>query len=105
MMQDVPKADVVVTNPTHFAVAIKYEMGKMNAPKVVAKGVDIIAQRIKEIAKENNVPIIEDRPLAQMLYKTVEIGEAIPEKLFQAVAQVLAYVYRLRDQRNKFSMN
>jgi flagellar biosynthetic protein FlhB len=106
MMHDVPKADVVVTNPTHFAVAIKYEMGKMGAPKVVAKGVDLIAQRIKEIAKEHNVPIVEDKPLAQMLYKTVDIGGEIPEKLFQAVAQVLAYVFRLRDaRRSSFSMN
>ncbi len=99
MMQDVPKADVVVTNPTHFAVAIKYESGRMGAPKVVAKGADLIAQRIKEVAKEHNVPIVEDKPLAQMLYKAVEIGDEIPQKLFQAVAQVLAYVYRLRDQR------
>lgn len=99
MMQDVPKADVVVTNPTHYAVAIKYEAGKMSAPKVVAKGVDLIAQRIKEVAKDHNVPLVEDKPLAQLLYKTVEIGDQIPEKLFQAVAQVLAYVYRLRDQR------
>jgi flagellar biosynthetic protein FlhB len=106
MMQDVPKADVVVTNPTHYAVAIKYEMGKMGAPKVVAKGLDLIAQRIKEIAKEHNVPIVEDRPLAQMLYKTVDVGEEVPEKLFQAVAQVLAYVFRLREsRRSTFSMN
>lgn len=106
MMQDVPKADVVVTNPTHFAVAIKYESGKMNAPKVVAKGVDLIAQRIKDVAREHNVPIVEDKPLAQMLYKTVDIGEEIPEKLFQTVAQVLAYVYRLREsRRSTFSMN
>jgi flagellar biosynthetic protein FlhB len=99
MMQDVPKADVVVTNPTHFAVAIKYEVGKMSAPKVVAKGVDLIALRIREVAMEHHVPLVEDKPLAQLLYKTVEIGDQIPEKLFQAVAQVLAYVYRLRDQR------
>jgi flagellar biosynthesis protein FlhB len=106
MMHDVPTADVVITNPTHFAVAIKYEMGKMGAPKVVAKGADLIAQRIKEIAKENDVPIVEDKPLAQMLYKTVDIGEEIPEKLFQAVAQVLAFVFRLRDARqHKLSMN
>lgn len=106
MMQDVPKADVVVTNPTHFAVAIKYEMGKMGAPKVVAKGADLIAQRIKTIAKEHNVPIVEDKPLAQLLYKTVEIGEEIPEKLFQAVAQVLAYVYRVRESRHSaFNIN
>jgi flagellar biosynthesis protein FlhB len=99
MMQDVPKADVVVTNPTHYAVAIKYEAGRMSAPKVVAKGLDLIAQRIKEIAKENNVPLVEDKPLAQLLYKSVEVGDEIPAKLFQAVAQMLAYVYRLRDQR------
>lgn len=98
MMQDVPKADVVVTNPTHFAVALKYEMGKMNAPRVVAKGANLIAERIKEIAREHDVPIIEDKPLAQMLYKMVEVGEEIPEKLFQAVAQVLAFVYRMRDE-------
>ncbi len=106
MMQDVPKADVVITNPTHFAVAVKYEMGKMGAPKVVAKGIDLIAQRIKEIAKEHSVAIVEDKPLAQMLYKTVDVGEEIPEKLFQAVAQVLAFVYRLRDaRRNNMSLN
>lgn len=99
MMQEVPKADVVVTNPTHVAVALKYEAGKMNAPRVVAKGADLIAQRIKEIAQEHEVPIVEDKPLAQLLYRTVEVGEEIPEKLFQAVAQVLAFVYRLRDQR------
>ncbi len=101
MMQDVPKADVVVTNPTHYAVAIKYEMGKMNAPRVVAKGANLIAERIKDIAREHDVPVIEDKPLAQMLYKMVEVGEEIPEKLFQAVAQVLAFVYRLRDERRR----
>lgn len=106
MMHDVPKADVVITNPTHYAIAIKYEMGKMNAPRVVAKGVDLVAQRIKQIAIENNVPLVEDKPLAQMLYKSADIGDEIPEKLFQAVAQVLAYVYRLRDNRQpKLSMN
>ncbi|MER3522582.1 MAG: flagellar biosynthesis protein FlhB [Ignavibacteria bacterium] len=106
MMQDVPKADVVVTNPTHLAVALKYEMEKMNAPRVVAKGADLLAQRIKEIAREHDVPIVEDKPLAQMLYKTVEVGDEIPEKLFQAVAQVLAFVYRLRDERRPhFTVN
>jgi flagellar biosynthetic protein FlhB len=99
MMQDVPRADVVVTNPTHLAVALKYEMGKMNAPRVVAKGANLIAERIKDIAREHEVPIIEDKPLAQMLYKLVEVGEEIPEKLFQAVAHVLAFVYRMRDER------
>lgn len=106
MMHDVPKADVVITNPTHYAIAIKYEMGKMHAPRVVAKGVDLVAQRIKQIAIDNNVPLVEDKPLAQMLYKSVDIGDEIPEKLFQAVAQILAYVYRLRDSRqHKLSLN
>jgi len=98
MMQDVPKADVVITNPTHLAVALKYEAGAMAAPKVLAKGADLIAQRIKEIAAEHGVPMVEDRPLAQALYKAVDVGEQIPEKLFQAVAQVLAYIYRLKNQ-------
>jgi flagellar biosynthetic protein FlhB len=96
MMTEVPTANVVITNPTHYAVALKYESGKMVAPKVVAKGMDLIALKIKEIAKAHNVPIVEDRPLAQALYKNVEIGEGIPEKLFQAVAQILAYIYRLK---------
>jgi len=97
MMTDVPKADVVVTNPTHFAVALKYETNKMSAPKVVAKGADLIAQKIKEIAKNAGVPIVEDKPLAQALYKSVDIGEQIPEKLFHAVAQILAYIYKLKN--------
>jgi flagellar biosynthesis protein FlhB len=99
MMTDVPKADVVVTNPTHLALALKYDSVKMTAPKVVAKGADLIAQKIKEIAKKNQVPIVEDKPLAQALYKAVDIGDEVPEQLFQAVAQVLAYIYRLRDQK------
>jgi flagellar biosynthetic protein FlhB len=73
----------------------------MTAPKVVAKGADLIAQKIKEVAKEHNVPIVEDKPLAQALYKAVDIGEEVPEQLFQAVAQVLAYIYRLRDQKTR----
>ncbi len=106
MMQDVPTADVVVTNPTHFAVALKYDVGMMNAPRVVAKGANLIAERIKDIAREHDVPIIEDKPLAQMLYKMVDVGEEIPEKLFQAVAQVLAFVYRMRDERRThYSIN
>ncbi|MCX7984350.1 MAG: flagellar biosynthesis protein FlhB [Bacteroidetes bacterium] len=99
MMHEVPKADVVVTNPTHIAVALKYEAQKMNAPKVVAKGAELIAERIKEIAREAGVPIVEDKMLARALYKSVDVGEEIPEKLFQAVAQVLAYIYRLRQQK------
>jgi flagellar biosynthetic protein FlhB len=96
MMHEVPKADVVVTNPTHVAVALKYDSEKMNAPKVVAKGAELIAQRIKEIAREAGVPIVEDRVLARALFKSVDIGEEIPEKLFHAVAQVLAYIYRMK---------
>jgi flagellar biosynthetic protein FlhB len=105
MMQDVPKADVVITNPTHLAVAIKYESTSMSAPTVVAKGADIIAQRIKEIAEEHGVPMIEDKPLAQALYKTVDVGEQVPEKLFQAVAQVLAYIYRLKNMMPNYRTN
>jgi len=99
MMHDVPKADVVVTNPTHVAVALKYEAGKMDAPRVVAKGAELIAQRIKEIAREHKVPIVEDKILARALYSSVDIGEAIPEKLFQAVAQLLAYIFRMRNSK------
>lgn len=98
MMHDVPKADVVVTNPTHIAVALKYDMEKMGAPKVVAKGVELVAQKIREIANENNVPIVEDKPLAQLLFKSVDVGEQIPDKLFQAVAQLLAFVYRMKNK-------
>lgn len=100
MMQDVPTADVVVTNPTHIAVALKYDQKNMGAPKVVAKGAEKIAERIKEIAVEHNIPLVEDKFLARTLYKTVEIGEEIPEKLFQAVAEILAYIYRLKKKRN-----
>jgi flagellar biosynthetic protein FlhB len=96
MMQDVPKADVVVTNPTHLAVAIRYEAERMAAPRVVAKGADLIAQRIRTLAGEHGIPLVEDKPLARMLYRSVDIGEEIPANLFQAVAQILAHVYRLR---------
>lgn len=98
MMADVPKADVVITNPTHFAVALKYDPNNMESPQVLAKGVDETAQRIKKVARDNNVICVENRPLAQTLYRTVEIGEAIPGDLFQAVAEVLAYVYRLKGK-------
>lgn len=96
MMQDVPKADVVITNPTHLAIALRYDPSKMAAPVVVAKGEGFIAQKIKEIATANDVVLVENRPLAQAIYKTVDIGEAIPANLFQAVAEILAYVYRLK---------
>lgn len=96
MMQAVPKADVVVTNPTHYAVALQYDSEKMAAPTVVAKGMNLIALRIREVAQRHGVPIVENPPLAQSLYRTVEIGQQIPPELYQAVAEVLAYVYRLR---------
>ncbi len=96
MMEDVPGADVVITNPTHYAVALKYDSMSMNAPVVLAKGADLVAKRIKEIAKENEIPLMEDKFLAQTLYKTVEIGEEIPPKLYQAVAKILTYIYKLK---------
>ena len=104
MMQEVPKADVVITNPTHFAIAIKYDLNKDSAPKVVAKGVDFIAQRIKKIAIENNVPLHEDRELARALYKNCEVGEQIPSHLFRAVAHILAYIFNLRRAKKKASI-
>ena len=98
MMKEVPKADVIVTNPTHYAIALSYQQG-MSAPLVVAKGQDLVAQRIKEIAREARVPIIENKPLARAIYAAVQIGNAIPQELYQAVAEVLAYVYRLKHAR------
>jgi flagellar biosynthetic protein FlhB len=98
MMQDVPKADVIVTNPTHFAVALKYDGEKMAAPRVIAKGKDLIAQRIKEIAKKNGIPLVENVPLARALHKSVKVGGVVPRSLYQAVAEVLAYVYRLKGK-------
>ncbi|XQY93526.1 flagellar biosynthesis protein FlhB [Metabacillus sp. HB246100] len=97
MMQDVPTADVIITNPTHYAIALKYEESKMDAPFVVAMGVDLVAQKIKEIAKENEVMMVENRPLARALYPQVEIGQAIPEEFFQAVAEIIAYVYQSKS--------
>lgn len=94
MMQQVPKADVIITNPTHFAVAIVYERSGMHAPMVVAKGMDNIALKIREVAKENKVPIVENPPLARALYKQCEVGDFVPRDLFVATAEVLAYVYR-----------
>jgi len=98
MMQEVPKADVIITNPTHFAVALKYDTGLGDAPLVVAKGQDLIAQNIKRIALENEVPIVENKPLAQTLYKTVDIGNFIPADLYEAVAEVLAFVFSLKKK-------
>lgn len=97
MMKNTEGADVVITNPTHFAVALKYSMGDMNAPKVVAKGADFLALKIREIAEDNDVPIVEEPPLARALYHNVEVDEEIPENLFKSVAQILAYVYQLKN--------
>ncbi|GAA0331925.1 flagellar biosynthesis protein FlhB [Bacillus carboniphilus] len=97
MMQEVPSADVVITNPTHYAIALKYDEKKLDAPFVVAKGVDFIAQKIKYIAKENDVMMVENRPLARAMYDQVEIGQAIPEEFFQAVAEILAIVYQTKN--------
>jgi flagellar biosynthetic protein FlhB len=98
MMEAIPEADVVITNPTHLALAIKFDAKEMIAPTVLAKGSGFIAERIKEVAREHNVPIIEDKPLAQAMFKLVEIGDFIPIELYRAVAEVLAYVYRLKGQ-------
>jgi flagellar biosynthetic protein FlhB len=99
MMQEVPKADVIVTNPTHYAVALRYEAGKMRAPRVVAKGANLIAQRIRELGQEHRVPIYEAPPLARALFHGTELNQEIPEGLYLAVAQVLAYVFQLRHPR------
>ncbi len=98
MMQDVPKADVVITNPTHLAVALKYDAEESSAPVVLAKGADYLAMRIKEEAKKADVEIVENKPLARMLYANVEIGEEIPPELYQTVAEILAAVYRLKNK-------
>ena len=102
MMQEVPQADVIVTNPTHFAVAMSYKPG-MAAPIVVAKGQDHVAQRIKEIAREHKVPIVENKPLARALFAAVEIGDSIPQELYKAAAEVLAYVYKRKNKGKRRS--
>jgi flagellar biosynthetic protein FlhB len=98
MMQQLPQADVVITNPTHYAVAIKYDADESDAPIVIAKGADYLAQKIKEIARDNDVEIVENKPLARMLYANVEVGELVPPELYKAVAEVLAYVYHLKGK-------
>jgi flagellar biosynthetic protein FlhB len=98
MMANVPKADVVITNPTHLAVAIRYDPEKMYAPTVVAKGAGFVAERIREIAAAHGVPVIENKPVAQLLYKTIDVDQAIPEDLYRAVAEILAYVYGLKER-------
>lgn len=98
MMQQLPQADVVITNPTHYAVAIKYDPEAYDAPYVVAKGADYLAQKIKEAAKENHIEIVENKPLARMLYANVDVGGIVPPELYQAVAEVLAFVYHLQGR-------
>lgn len=100
MMEDVPKADVIVTNPTHIAVALKYDE-TMVAPRVIAKGADLIAAKIREIAAQHGIPIVENKPLARTMFKTIKIGQMIPRELYTAVAEVLSYVYRLRKKKVK----
>lgn len=99
MMSEVPKADVIITNPTHLAIAIKYSPDKHPAPIMIAKGQDHVALRIREIAKEHNIPVVENKPLARTMFKTMEIGNVIPRDLFAAVAEVLAYVFKLKKRR------
>lgn len=99
MMQAVPKADVVITNPTHYAVALKYDSKEMDAPTMVAKGVDSVAEKIKEVAKENDVPIVENATLARALYASMEIDETIPRDHYKAVAEVISYVFKLKGKR------
>ena len=98
MMQQLPQADVVITNPTHLAAAIKYDKETSEAPILLAKGADYIAIKIKEVAKEHQIEIVENKPLARMLYYNVEVGSEIPPELYQMTAEVLAYVYKLKGK-------
>ena len=98
MMAEIPKADVIITNPTHYAIAIRYDSEISDAPIVIAKGKDLIAHRIKDAAKQSNVPVVENKPLAQALYKTTEIGQQVPVEMYQAVAELLAFVYSLKNK-------
>lgn len=98
MMAQVPKADVVITNPTHYAVALQYQAGKMNAPVVLAKGLDVIAQKIREIAEKNDVPLVANPPLARALYASAEVDQEIPAEHYRAVAEVISYVYKLKKK-------
>jgi flagellar biosynthetic protein FlhB len=103
MMDAIPKADVIITNPTHIAVALKYDRTSMAAPVLVAKGADFIAEKIKELARKHNIPIVENVPLARNMFKNIKIGHPIPKTLYNAVAEVLAYVYRLKGKIQKIS--
>ncbi len=98
MMAEVPKADVIITNPTHLAIALEYKYKEMAAPKVLAKGAGFVAEKIREVARSHQVPLVENKPLAQALYKTIDVGQSIPSSLYQAVADILAYVYRMKGK-------
>jgi flagellar biosynthetic protein FlhB len=100
MMHEVPEADVIVTNPTHYAVALRYDQQKMRAPKVVAKGADLVARNIRKVGKEAGVEVIESPMLARAIYHSTDLGEMIPQGLYLAVAKLLAYVFQLRAYRN-----
>ncbi|OIQ19743.1 MAG: flagellar biosynthesis protein FlhB [Bacteriovorax sp. MedPE-SWde] len=102
MMADIPTADAIITNPTHISIVLKYDQEKMISPTIIGKGQDHLAMRIREIAKEHNIPIVENVPLARALYKSVNVGESVPRTLYKAVAEVLAFVYKLK--RNKKAM-
>jgi len=97
MMKEVPTATVVITNPTHLAIALRYERGEGKIPLVVAKGADKTAERIKEIARENDVPIVENKPLARAMYDAVEVGDSLPNEFFTAVAEILATIFRQKE--------
>lgn len=99
MMTDVPKADVIITNPTHIAVALRYMPEKYAAPVLIAKGQDFVAAKIRELAKQHNIPIVENKPLARTIFKTMDLGQVIPRELFAAVAEVLAYVFKLKKRK------
>ncbi len=103
MMSSVPKADVVITNPTHLAVALEYDRKVMDAPVVCAKGSGFLARKIREVAEENSVPVVENKPLARSLFETLEVGEEVPEEFYRAVAEVLAFVYRIRTEKRPAS--
>lgn len=103
MMADVPSADVIVTNPTHISIALKYDPETMVSPEIIAKGADNVAMRIREIAKENGIPLVENVPLARSLYKTVKVGQPVPREMYKAVAEVLAFVFRLKRKNKALS--
>jgi len=105
MMEKVPKADVIITNPTHIAIALQYDRETMVAPVMTAKGADLIAEKIKEVARKYNIPVVENKPLARNLFKNLKIGQAVPKSLYNAVAEILAYVYRLKGKIHNVAQN